>query len=145
MATSISVFPYDKFKEIEGKLKSKLNLDALPIIAESTYRKDPAERYGHVVIKLELEKDEEMIKSLGSFSDDKYFYSWEADGKALPRDGFEKEIKEPIERLVFLLEIMNSNTIPLRFTILSGSYFESFKSSHKRATIQALIDLVNKL
>lgn len=144
MTKPIRISPYNKFKEIEEKLKSKLNINALPIIAESKLSKHSAEWYGHVVIKLDLEKDEELIKGYYGFSNDKYFYSWEADDSALPKN-FELLIKEPIERVAFLLEIMNDNAVPLRFTVLGGSYHQTERPAHKQATIDTLIDIFNKL
>lgn len=140
MVHNITTHPYSKFKLIGDKLKNRINTEALPLISESKLYKHTAEWYGHVIIKLDVETDEKVKK----YPYSTYSYSWEVSENDLPKY-LEPHIKGAIEHLIFLLDVMNDNTIPLRFTVIGGSVKQGERDAHKSVAVDALIKLFNDL
>lgn len=150
MPNAIPTLSYSikKYKEIAKVLSSPINILKLPVIGESKIFKSSAERYGHVIIKLSLETDESITRFGGNYS-----YEWIPEttfvnetNDIVPLDNsFEKYVLDEIKVFVTLLEFLNENETPLRFSIIGGSYRIRERPYFEVATAEALIQLFKKL
>ncbi|MCO5947881.1 hypothetical protein [Mucilaginibacter flavidus] len=148
-AITKSIFTYKQHKDIAEILSSPIVIQKLPIVGESKIFKSAAERYGHVIIKLSLETDENIISRGGGY----YSYEWipettDVNGSdvIIPlNNSFEKHIIDEIKVFATLLEILNKNTTHLRFSVIGGSYRITEKTFFEVATIEAMIQIFKKM
>ena len=143
------VYLYKHHKDIFETLSQPINIQKLPIIGESKIFKSSAERYGHVVIQLNLETDENVKQPIGNY----YSYEWlpetlfqkENDIIIPLENSFEKDIFNELKLFVTLLALLNENTRHLRFSVIGGSYRITEKPFFGPATVDALIKLFKAL
>ncbi|WP_029285922.1 hypothetical protein [Pedobacter sp. R20-19] len=149
MRKAISPLSYniEMYKQIKDILKKPSNVSLLPIVGESKIFKPSADRYGHVIIRLDLETEGDFYGSLN-----KYNYKWEINSHELFSDGYtpipkhyEQMIIKEIEVFVVLLDFLNYNTPPLRFTLVGGSDKLTERPYFDRATAEAIIQIFKEL
>src|ERR1700761_4271710 len=144
-----NIYLYKRHKEIINLLSRPINIQRLPIIGESKIFKGSAERYGHVIIKLSLETDEETKRTVRDY----YSYEWLPETTELDKSNviiplersFEKDILNELKVFTTLLELLNENTANLRFSVVGGSYRITERPYFGPATVEALIQIFNKL
>lgn len=76
MRKDISPLSYniELYKQIKNILQKPIDVSRLPILGESKIFKPGADKYGHVIIKLDLETEGNFYGHLA-----KYNYKWEVD------------------------------------------------------------------
>jgi len=149
MRKVISPFSYnvELYKQIKDILQKPIDVSRLPIVGESKIFKSSAERYGHVIIKLDLETEGNYYNSLA-----KYNYKWEVNEHELFPYGytpipqkFEHMIVNEIEVFALLLDFLNDNVPPLRFTVIGGSNNLTERPYFNRATAEAIVLIFKQL
>jgi len=158
MQTTYSLFStnIELYKSIRDILDKPIIISKLPIISESKIFKMSAERYGHIILKLDLETEREILNynPLGCS------YSWDVDenyqveeDKRFPshtilpisKEYFETEILNEIKLFTNLFRLMNDDITPLRFSVIGGSHKINERSYFGRVTAEALIQLFRRL
>lgn len=131
----------DSYREIKNLLEKKIDLSKLPVIGESKIVKYSADRYGHIILKLDLEKDGDLIKRMHN---NFYSYSWEVNEAEIPKEYQELIVKELIE-FSKLFRFLNSNDVRLRFSIIGGGYKDTERPFHSMCTVEAIKEIFKKL
>jgi hypothetical protein len=151
MASSIPrlSFHIKKYREVIDILRAPIKVDKLPIIGEGKIFKPTSDKYGHVIIKLDLETDENTTKW---FSSGYYSYEWmpnfslEYTYGIIPLDSsFEEPVLNELMVFTTLLEMLNENTKHLRFSVIGGSFKATERPYFEAATAEALIQIMRKL
>lgn len=146
----VEVIPGSLYTKIKDKLSKQIDTSKLPLYGEKEIYKITAERYGKVKIRLDVETDIEVIKSIENYQDPSnkknfYTYNWEVEEEKLPRD-FERHIKPEILEFINILSVFGKNNEDvLRFSIVDGDYKNTEKPGHRMAVHFALIELFNQL
>ncbi|OOQ59482.1 hypothetical protein [Mucilaginibacter pedocola] len=140
----------EKYKEIIDLLALPIDANKLPIVGECKIFKSSAERYGHVIIKLDLETDENLVKGASAGH---YTYEWMPEKTFAGRDNvivpldkaFEADILNELSFFTTLLGMFDKSTQYLRFSVIGGSYRITERPYFAAATAQALIQIMRKL
>lgn len=135
------------YKQIKDILQKPIDGSKLPIVGESKIFKPSADRYGHVIIRLDLETEVNFSGSLA-----KHNYKWEVNEYELFPNGYtpiqkdyERTIVKEIEVFAVLLDFLNDNTPPLRFTVIGGSDMLTERPYFDRVTAEAMIKIFKQL
>jgi hypothetical protein len=156
MPIALKSFSYniELYKTIKEILAKPLDILKLPIVGESKIFKMSAERYGHVILKIDLETDENMIDSNG------FSYAWEVYEKykvledekfpsntilPISKEYCETEILNEIMIFTNLYRFLNEDKVPLRFSVIGGSYKINERSYFYKATGEAIVQIFKKL
>jgi hypothetical protein len=156
MPIALKSFSYniELYKTIKEILVKPIDTLKLPIVGESKVFKMSAERYGHVILKIDLETDKNMIHSNG------FSYAWEMDEKfkvledekfpsntilPISKEYYEAEILNEIFIFTNLFRFLNEDKTPLRFSVIGGSYKINERSYFYRATGEAIVQIFKKL
>lgn len=148
----IEIISGSLYNEIHEKIIQKIDPSKLPLYGEKEIFKRSGEMYGHVKIKLDIERDTEKVLLIKSYNEYEnaikvnYFtYKWEVEESKLPKH-FEQYIKPEIVKFIELLSIFkeNNDTI-LRFSVVDGSYKETERPIHRMAVQYALIEIFKQI
>ncbi len=140
-----------RYRSVKNILEKSIDTEKLPIIGESKIFKSTAERYGHVIIKLDLETDVTMLEQTYKGV---YSYAWEIDESELLSNSkqiipltkeFEPLIYNEIKTFSAILSFINDNKTPLRFSVIGGSSRPHERPLHDMAVSEALIEIFQKL
>lgn len=139
------------YKRNKHLFEQHINTDMLPVYGESKIYKHTVERYGHVKIKLDIDKE---LYTNERYNDVNYTYEWAISDTAfenthplimpLPIE-FEPDIYKEVITFAQLLQLLNKNDVPLCFSIVGGSCHYVERPCHIKATGEALIQLLEKL
>lgn len=155
MATSLSVssFTIGRYKTIKDILSNPIDVSKLPIVGESKIFKQSAGRYGHVILKLDLEKGDDTMH----YSRERFSYAWEVEDDYTPvHEGtysilpiskvyFEAEIVKELKFFIGLFSFLNDNETPLRFSVIGGSYKNDERPYFAAVTVEAIIEIFKQL
>lgn len=144
------------YKSIRNILGKPVDISRLPIIGESKILKPSAGRYGHVILKLDVETDKEIVSDCrGGLS-----YAWDvaSDYKVakderyahvvflpIAKENFELEIKNEIGFFNHLYSFCNDDNVQLRCSVIGGSYKETERPYFSRATAEAIVQIFKQL
>lgn len=135
------------YKQIKDILQKPIDVSRLPITGESKIFKPGADKYGHVIIKLELETEGNFYGHLANYN-----FIWEVhEHESFPygytpiQKSYEPLIIKEIEVFAALLDFSNDNVPPLRFTLIGGSDKLTEKPYFNRATAEAIIQIFEQL
>ena len=135
------------YKQIKDILQKPIDVSRLPITGESKIFKPNADKYGHVIIRLDLETERDFYNHLARYS-----FKWDVNEYELFRFGYtpipkdyERIILKEIEVFALLLDFSNDSVPPLRFTVIGGSDRITEKPYFDTATAEAIIQIFKQL